>query len=123
MDWEKKRLRKNEVVERARSTETMWSRCRVFGCRSPTTAGERKGLNRMYCRKHEDHFERHGSYTKRSYTATELGPYRQAAQKWLQARQGDPAVHRAILAVEGLYGCAGPFVEAFRLRGLSPRDR
>jgi len=77
----------------------------------------------MYCRRHEDHHERHGSYVKRSYTAGELGPYRKTAQKWLQAHEAERSVQLAIRAVEGLYRRAGPFVEAFRLRGMSPKDR
>ena len=123
MDWQKKKARKQDVASRAASAETMWSRCRIIGCGNPTTAGERKGLNRMYCRKHEDHFERHGSYTKPSYTAAQLAPYRKAARSWLRAHEEDLEVQLAIRAVEGLYRRAGPFVEAFRLRGLSPKER
>ncbi len=123
MDWQKKKARKQDVAARAARAETMWPRCRVFDCGNRTTAGERKGLNRMYCRNHEDHFERHGSYTKHSYTAAEFAPYRKSAESWLHANEGDPVVQRGILAVEGLYRGAGPHVEAFRLRGLSPQDR
>ena len=123
MDWQKRKQRKQDVAARAARAETMWTRCRVFDCRKPTTAGERKGLNRMYCRKHEDHFERHGSYTKPSYTAAQLAPYRKAAKSWLRAHGEDLEVQLAIRAVEGLYRRAGLFVEAFRLRGLSPKDR
>ena len=123
MDWQKKKSRKQDVAARAARAETMWSRCRIIGCGKPTTAGERKGLNRMYCRSHEDHFERHGSYTKPSYTAAQLAPYRKAARSWLRAHRNDLEVQLAIRAVEGLYRRAGPFVEAFRLAGLSPQDR
>lgn len=77
----------------------------------------------MYCRRHADHHERHGSYTKTSYTATQLRPYRKAAESWLRANESERAVQLAVRAVEGLYGRAGPHVEAFRLRGLSPKDR
>jgi hypothetical protein len=123
MDWEAKRRRKQDVAARAANAETMWSRCRIIGCGNRTTAGERKGLNRMYCRKHEDHFERHGSYVKPSYTASELEPYRKAAKSWLQAHGDDKRVQLAIRGIEGLYRRAGQHVEAFRLRGLSPKDR
>ena len=123
MDWEKKHHRKLDVATRAAYKDSMYSRCRIIGCGKPTTAGAGKGLDRMYCRKHADHFERHGSYTKCSYTAAELAPHRKAAQRWLQAHQGDPMIQLAIRAVEGLYRRAGPHVEAFRLRGLPPKDR
>lgn len=123
MGWQRQKARKQDVASRAGRAETMWPRCRIIGCGKPTTAGERKGLNRMYCRSHEDHYERHGSYIKPSYTATHLAPFRKAAKSWLQANQGDPRVRLAIRAVEGLYYRAGPFVEAFRLRGLPPEKR
>jgi hypothetical protein len=123
MDFEKRRQRKADISRRARNTETMWSRCRVFECGRPTTAAARKGLNRMYCRAHEDHFERHGSFTKGSYTAAQLAPHRRTAEAWLRAHRDRREVQLAIRAVEGLYGRAGAFVEAFRLRGLSPQER
>lgn len=123
MDWEAKSRRRRDVAVRATHAETMWMKCRIIGCGEPTTAGEQKGLNRMYCRKHEDRFERHGSYIKVSYTAAQLQPHRMAAESWLQAHEEDFEVQLARRAVESLYGRAGPFVEAFRLRGLSPRDR
>ena len=123
MDWDKRKRRNSDVMERAAREDSMYSYCRIFGCGKMTTAGAGKGLDRMYCRKHADHYERHGSYTKGSYTATQLEPYRRTARAWLRAHKGDREVQLAIRAVEGLYRRAGPHVEAFRLRGLSPKER
>ena len=123
MDIEVKRRRRKDVANRAAYKDSMYSYCRVIGCRGTPTAAAGKGLDRLYCRKHADHHERHGSYFKRSYTAAELAPYRKAAETWLRANKTDHAVQLAIRAVEGLYRRAGHHVEAFRLRGLSPKDR
>lgn len=95
----------------------------MIGCGRPTTAATRKGLNRLYCRRHEDHFERHGSYVKRSYGAGELRPYREKAMRWLQANRDDQSVRRAANAIHRLYGSAGAPVEAFRLAGKPPAER
>lgn len=101
----------------------MYSHCRIVGCPHPTTAGTRSGLNRLYCRRHEEHFERHGSYTKASYRAEVLTPYRQAAQAWLESNADNPVVQHASASIQALYRNAGPRVEAFRLAGLTPEQR
>src|SRR5207249_1890867 len=62
MDWEAKRRRKQDVADRAAYKDSMYSYCRVIGCGRMPTAAAGKGLDRLYCRKHADHFERHGSY-------------------------------------------------------------
>lgn len=101
----------------------MFSRCRVIGCGKPARAGTEDGLDTRFCRQHADHYSRHGSPYKRSYTAKELAPYREAAIAWLKANMDDQWVRNAVDRVETLYRAAGPHVEAFRLRGLSPEAR
>ena len=101
----------------------MYSHCRIIGCPNPTTAGTTQGLNHLYCRRHEEHFERHGSYIKGSYKAEYLKPYRKAAEAWLKENVDNPLVKYALEAIEGLYRSAGPKVESFRLRGLTPAQR
>ncbi|MDX1068975.1 hypothetical protein FB004_109185 [Sinorhizobium medicae] len=101
----------------------MFSRCRVIGCGKPARAGTDDGLDTRFCRSHADHYARHGSPYKRSYTAQEIGPYRKAAMEWLKANEGDLWVRNAIDRVRTLYETAGLHVEAFRLRGLSPEAR
>jgi hypothetical protein len=81
----------------------MFKYCRVIGCSKPTTSGAGKGLNSKFCRKHEDHYERHGSPYKRSYTAAQLAPHRKAALAWLVAHEEDAAVRFAVNAVVDLY--------------------
>lgn len=123
MRHDKRQQRREDVAARIENSDPMYRHCRIFGCGQPTTAAASTGLNHLYCRRHEDHYERHGSYTKRSYRAAELKPHREAARDWFLAHQGAPEVVLAVKAVEGLYQSAGGRVDAFRLRGRSPADR
>ncbi|MER9231252.1 hypothetical protein NKI56_03940 [Mesorhizobium sp. M0622] len=122
-NWAKKRERKNEVKQRAAEPSHMFSRCRVVGCGNPARAGTEDGLDTRFCRHHADHYSRHGSPYRRSYMAKELAPYRKTANAWLEANAEDQWVRNAVDRVETLYGAAGPHIEAFRLRGLSPEGR
>ncbi|TPL81889.1 hypothetical protein FJ948_27630 [Mesorhizobium sp. B2-3-12] len=101
----------------------MFSRCRVVGCSRPARAGIQDGLDTRFCRSHADHYARHGSAYKPSYEAREINPYRAAALAWLEANQSDTYVTNAVDRVATLLRTAGPHVEAFRLRGLSPQER
>ena len=80
-------------------------------------------MDTRFCRSHADHYARHGSPYRTSYTASELAPYRRAAVDWIAAHREDPWVANAVDRVASLYRAAGPHVEAFRLRGLSPQER
>ncbi|RWD02075.1 MAG: hypothetical protein EOS58_22690 [Mesorhizobium sp.] len=122
-NWARKRERKTEVKARAGEPSSMFTRCRVVGCNKSARAGTDDGLDTRFCRGHADQYARHGSPYKRSYTAAELAPHRAAAEAWLDANAGDMWVRNAIDRVETLYKTSGPYVEAFRLRGLSAEQR
>lgn len=122
-DWMAKRERKAEVKARAKEPSSMFSRCRVIGCDRAARAGTDDGLDTRLCRRHADHYARHGSPYRASYTAIELASYRRAAVDWTAANRRDAWVANAIDRVTSLYRAAGPHVEAFRLRGLSPQER
>ncbi|MBZ9922210.1 hypothetical protein LB579_31515 [Mesorhizobium sp. BR1-1-7] len=122
-NWIRKRERKTEVKSRAAEPSHMFTRCRVIGCDRPARAGTDDGLDTRFCRQHSDHYSRHGSPYKGSYTAKELAPYRKAACAWLEVNAEDQWVRNAVDRVETLYRAAGPHIEAFRLRGLSPEER
>ena len=109
--------------QQTKTPDSMYSYCRIIGCHHPATAGTESGLNRRYCRKHEDHYERHGSYTKPSYRRTTIEPHRRAALRWLKANRDSPAIRQSIAAVQRIYRQSGPKIEAFRLRGLKPEAR
>lgn len=120
---EARRQRKAEVVRRASGAGPVDQlRCIFPGCRNPTRAASARGLNQRYCRQHEDHFQRHGSYYRRSYSASELKPYRVFAERWLVANGSDPYVQSAIKGADVLIR-RGRSEEAFRLRGLTPAER
>lgn len=117
------RHRPNSVQSRARLQDHMHSYCRVVGCPHPARAGTGQGLDRRFCRKHADHYSRHGSPYKRSYTAKELEPHRKAVRRWLKEHQTDKWVVNGVSRIQGLYDRSGPHVEAFRLSGMSPQER
>ena len=111
------------VTSRAKLPNHMYSYCRVVGCPNPARAGTDKGLDTRFCRKHADHYSRHGSPYKRSYTAKELAPHRKAVRAWLKQNASDRWVQNAIQRIRGLYDRSGPHVEAYRLAGMSPHER
>jgi hypothetical protein len=115
--------RKRDIRQRIAGPQDAYDRCRVIGCGKPTTAIRQKGLNRLYCRGHVDHYRRHGSYFKRSYGAGEMRPYRLRASLWIKENRGDQATIEALGAIERLYRRAGPHVPAFRLVGKPPVER
>lgn len=116
-------MTKDKLLNRVSSPNHMYSYCRIIGCPNAASAGTSKGLNHLYCRKHEDHYERHGSYTKGSYTASEINPYRKISLGWLKANADNITVKLALMGVEALYRNAGAHIEAYRLRGLTPEQR
>ncbi|WP_063791598.1 hypothetical protein [Bradyrhizobium valentinum] len=121
--WTRRRHRKENVKGRAAEPSHMFKNCRVVGCKHPARAGTQDGLDTRFCRSHADHYARHGSPYKRSYSAAEINPYRRAAVEWLLANKSDRWVANSIQRVATLYTNAGPHEEAFRLRGLPPRER
>ena len=122
-DYGKLLQRKREVALRAKAAGLGRHRCGVVGCTRLTRAGAGTGLNNRYCKAHEEHEQRHGSPFRGSYGAAALNPYRRAAYEWLTANPDSFFVKRAIAGIHGLYLNAGQRVEAFRMRGLAPRDR
>lgn len=97
--------------------------CMVLNCGRATMAREQCGLNRYYCRTHVEHFRRHGSYSKPSYTASQLAPYRAAALAWLTENDGLAVVAAARHRVITRMWAVGAPTNAFRLRGMSPSAR
>lgn len=115
--------RRADIRARVSRAEGAYPRCVVLDCDQPSMAHQRNGLNRHYCRRHVEHYRRHGSYSKASYAAVELNPYRRTAYAWLQARREFPAVIEAVDRVRTLYWRGGRPVEAFRLAGRPPQER
>lgn len=114
---------RKDVAARARKEDHMYRYCRVIGCNQPARAGTSNGLDRRYCRKHADHYSRHGSPYKRSYSAADLKPHRKTVRAWLMAQSDDPFVRNAVQRIEGLYSRSGAHTEAFRLAGMCASER
>jgi hypothetical protein len=119
MSWK----RREDIRSRVAMPDHAFPMCVVLGCNRPTAAKERRGLNRSYCRAHVEHFGRHGSYSKPSYSARDLAPHRGRALAWLQASGDRPDVQAAVDSVRTLYWRGGQPEEAFRLAGKSPEQR
>lgn len=122
-NWDRIRRRSRDVAKRASTPNPDSRYCRVVGCKNPTRAGSGRGLNQLYCRVHEDHYQRHGSPFRGSYGREWLNPYRRAAFDWLTEHADDRWVKDALVKMGAVYQKAGPFVEAFRLRGQKPEAR
>jgi hypothetical protein len=115
--------RRTDIRNRLATTEGAYARCAVLECNQPTMAHQRSGLNRHYCRRHVEHYGRHGSYSKASYVAAELNPYRRTAYAWLEAHRELAEVREAVDRVRTLYWRGGRPEEAFRLAGRPPQER
>lgn len=121
--WEQKRRRRADLGRRMDQGRVDPRRCRIDDCSSLATAATGQGLNGRFCRRHEEHYERHGSYVRCSYSAAEIAPARRAAQRWLRTQRHEPEVRRASLAVQSRYASAGAYESAYGLRGLPPAER
>lgn len=111
--------RKTDLVARLTTTKIEGRQyCWVVGCKAPPGNASGAGLGR-FCRKHLEHYRRHGDPLKGSYRASELAPHRLAAKAWLKINIDNPFVAAAINTIEGEMLNAGPAVEPYRLRGLS----
>lgn len=98
-------------------------RCHVPGCGRPTQRTARQGLSELYCKVHVEFHRRHGSYWRRSYTASELGPYRTAARRWLRVHKGQDFLAQVVAALDGLMAGSGKPESAYDLRSLSADEK
>lgn len=114
---------RNGFQRKLASTDPYRESCIVMGCSEPTSAVSLKGISQRYCRKHYEHYQRHGSPYRRSYTAQELHPARKVAKAWLKANKDSQGVLSALERVSILYHSAGPNEPAYRLKGMSPKER
>lgn len=114
--------RRSDIRHRIAQPAHAYPQCAVLDCGRPTAAHERKGLNGNYCRAHVEHFRRHGSYSKPSYTAGQLTPHRTRALAWLQQNAELADVREAVDRMRTLFWRGRPEV-AFRLAGKTPDER
>lgn len=96
--------------------------CWVVGCKTPSGNASGDGLGR-FCRKHLEHYRRHGDPLKGSYGAREITPHRRAAKAWLKANNGDAFVAAALGGIDSAMTNSGPAIEPHRLRGLTTEQK
>lgn len=97
--------------------------CVLPECSEPTSAASLQGINKRFCRKHYEHYQRHGSPYRGSYKAAELQSARKAARAWLRSNRDSQGVLAALERIRILYRSAGPHVPAYRLKGMLPKER
>lgn len=117
-----RRRRADEIAIRIAEPREGHLKCAVYGCDQPTRSAARAGLNQVYCRRHEDHYQRHGSYFKQSYTGPELRAYRIGAEQWLNVNTDDEYARVASKAIDALFRSSRS-ESAFNLPGLPPAER
>ncbi|MEY9605315.1 hypothetical protein ABIF74_010007 [Bradyrhizobium japonicum] len=84
----------------------------------------REGLAPHHCRRHVEHRQRHGSYWRPSFKASELRPYITAATAYVGLRAANDRFIAAAIADMGrTLEDAGPVEIATRLKGLSATKR
>jgi hypothetical protein len=86
-------LRPSEEIARRLSFGSHSERtCAIPGCRRLAQRSAGKGFSHTHCRYHVQFKNRHGSYSKGTYSAATLAPYRKAVRRFLAAhppqRQG-----------------------------------
>lgn len=96
--------------------------CWVFQCPEPPGNASGNGLGR-FCRKHLEHYRRHGDPLKPSYTALKTNPYRNAAAAWIKRNADDRFVQIAVKRIEGLMAGAGQAIAPRNLRGVAAKDK
>ena len=118
-----RRTRSDKVQTRLQDVEAVHIRCVVLGCNSPTRAAVGEGFDQRLCRRHSEHLATHGSAFRKTYSAKELAPGRAKAKAWLRANIETEACRIARERVRILYRSAGPLEPAYRLKGMSPKER
>lgn len=97
-------------------------RCWVFQCPDPPGNASGNGLGR-FCRKHLEHYRRHGDPLKPSYKAAQIAPHRKKAKRWVKANAKDRLVLQALRRIETICRNAGPATPANNLQGLDASQK
>jgi hypothetical protein len=96
MSVEKRMRRKADIKYRAGEIAESGAGCMAWGCKRPTQRAAGKGLSEMYCKRHVEFKRRHGSSWRKSFSAAEMKPFRDAARRWMTERADDKWVVRAV---------------------------
>lgn len=97
--------------------------CPVPGCGRPTQASAGSGLSATHCRYHVQYKNRHGSFWKGTYAASELSPYRAAAARLIRAPEHRLCVGIALANLETLLQMSGALERVIDTFHLSPERK
>lgn len=127
MSIDRRMRRKLDIKCRAgEATEEPNGKCMAWGCKRPTQRAAGKGLSEMYCKRHIEFKRRHGSTWRKSFSASELKPSREAVRRWMSDHRNDKWVVQAVDRLDYLLRSVGPSkVTAMDWAGagLDNRDR
>lgn len=99
-----------------------YTKCSVPGCQKQALHATAEGVAHL-CQHHLDFQRRHGHHTHRTFSASQLSPYRWAAILYIEANAADTYISNALLRIRSRLSHAGPVIEAHETRGLSPAKR
>jgi len=112
------------VGERAKAQRDQSpGRCSALGCHRTTQRAAGAGLSERYCKVHINFHARHGSYWRKSFSASELSPFVGAAETWLEQNRDSGLVTAVVRGLDGLLDGAGRPVSAYDLRSLPPAEK
>ena len=98
------------------------NRCWVLTCNEPSGNASGAGVGR-FCRKHLEHYRRHGDPLKESYRAARTRSLKSAALYWVKSNRGEPFVQAATSRIESLMQRSGPVIAPRNLPGLSAQRK
>ena len=97
--------------------------CPIPGCGRPTQAKEGRGLSQFHCRYHVQFKNRHGSFWKATYRASELQPYRRAAERLVRVCHDDKEILAAVQRLAALLRWAGPVEHMSDVMTMAPKAK
>lgn len=117
-----KRQKSADRMERrkAAAMDPEAGRCLLFGCSRPVQRADGKGFSQTHCHYHVQFRQRHGSYWKTTYSADDIRPYREAANRFLIYRWRENDTERALCGLRDLMNWEGRHIPLPELKTRSP---
>ncbi|OCC01702.1 hypothetical protein BA190_27460 [Labrys sp. WJW] len=119
--WQRDRAKVK--AKAARVDPYAFPHCAIPGCGKPTQALQGKGFSASHCRYHIQWNARHGSFWKGTYRASELLPYKKAAERYLRDHRADKGVQEALVSVATMYRRAGSVERIVDVLVMKPADK
>jgi hypothetical protein len=97
--------------------------CPIIGCGRLPQARAGRGVSFAYCRYHVQLHNRHGCHWKKTYSASDLEPYRKAARRFVRAHPYDSWIVHALFALSEIMRNAGPVERMVDTYALPPNAK